>query len=505
MVLATTLRGWHVRWFSLIVAVAVTGCGRPQASTTASPMSSPPTRAVPTHDQSAPTGLSGALPVDASGCPVMSPIPTTTVGESQTVPSGATSPTPVSSSSYVPSVSLTPGPIDLGSIFSGQNFRMLTPEQGWAVGPPTGPAAAVEAVLKTEDGGSHWRNVTPPGFSPSFGVSQWMAYFLDVSHAWVAFVPATRQYPPLTAVTITIYRTVDAARTWQTASFTAPEGQVELIDFADQLHGWIPYLVTNGGIALYRTTDGGIHWDCVGGVPAPPPPCQSLLPFFSFSDASTGWAAGRCYQSGGSAYFQVSYDGGRTWQPLALPHPNNYPDPCPCMTYTTLPTFTSSQDGWFTLSVGTETPVCDPNGDCTTNPVPKLVIVYATDDAGKTWLPVTLPAPAGTVAFADNRDGFFAGRTLKPGATPPSGHELRPWETSFAGLWMTSDGGRTWTNVPTDANLPPGKLQFVTASTGWFSSDPTQTGQGPVTNHPVLFRTVDGGHSWQQLTPMLIG
>jgi photosystem II stability/assembly factor-like uncharacterized protein len=70
---------------------------------------------------------------------------------------------------------------------------------------------------------------------------------------------------------------------------------------------------------------------------------------------------------------------------------------------------------------------------------------------------------------------------------------------------MTSDGGRTWTKVSTDANFPPGELQFVTPSTGWFSSDPTQTGPGPVTNHPVLFRTVDGGHSWQQLTPMLIG
>jgi photosystem II stability/assembly factor-like uncharacterized protein len=400
---------------------------------------------------------------------------------------------------------LTPGPIDLGSIFSGQNFRMVTPDQGWAVGPPTGPGGAVEAVLRTEDGGTHWRNVTPPGFSPTFGSSQWTAYFLDVSHAWVAVVPNSRQYPPLPAVTITIYRTGDAARTWQSASFTAPQGQAELVDFADPLTGWIPYLVTDGGIAMYHTTDGGIQWECVGGVPAPAPPCQSLLAFFSFSDASTGWAAGRCYHSGGTAYFQTTRDGGKTWQPVALPYPADYPNPCLCMTDTTLPIFSSSQDGWFTLNVGTETPICDPNGDCTTNPVPKLVIFYATHDAGKTWLPVTLPAPAGTVAFADSRYGWFAGRMLKPGATPPSGHELRAWETSFAGLWVTSDGGRTWTVVATNANFPPGQLHLVSQSTGWFSSDPTHTGMAAGTDHPLLFKTIDGGRTWQQLTPTLMG
>jgi photosystem II stability/assembly factor-like uncharacterized protein len=410
---------------------------------------------------------------------------------------------------YVPSVALTPGPIDLGSNFTVPSFRMVTPEKGWAVGPPVGPAGTREAILRTDDGGRHWRNVTPPG-SPSNATRT--AYFLDADHAWVAVSPRV-QGP---TATVTIYRTADRARTWQSAAVVIPDGTgAGQLHFVDTRHGWMMAATNNGGVAIYRTADGGIHWTVaslmplhLGGGPleqapdgslpnnAPAPPTGSgsqgpscrLDSFFglSFRDASTGWASGDCMDIN-AAYFFVTHDGGKVWAPQPLTYPAGYPGPCQCWTIITPPVFTSSQEGWFMLSLSTATTTCQtaPAGGngCATNTTPKLSILYTTHDSGKSWLPVTLPDPAGVINLADARHGWFAGSTA---------------QNAFDRLSLTSDGGRTWTAVRTDAAFSPAELQFVSPSTGW-SVGYDRGG------HSILFQTSDGGRNWQRLEPTLTG
>lgn len=405
--------------------------------------------------------------------------------------------------SYVPSVALTPGPIDLGSAFTEPFVRMLTAEQGWAIGPMTSPSGARDAILLTEDGGSHWRNVTPPGFAPA---GDRRAYFLDASHAWVA--TTSQLGGSLSTRRITVYRTADRARTWHSAGFSIPDawGPGQLF-FVDPLHGWLVAGIDNGQ-AIYRTGDGGAHWEPAsvshvrlglspmeqasdGSLPlnlpksGPDDPVDQPACQFSriaFRDASAGWAAGTCTDIN-ATYFFVTHDGGKSWQPQPLTYPEAYPGPCQCWVSITSPVFTSSRNGWFQLNFSTAVTTCEavPKGrTCATNTTPKLAILYTTHDSGKTWLPSSLPGP-GNVAFADSRHGWFSAQTLGVASDQ---------------LSATSDGGRTWTQMVA-INFRLGELFFATASTGWSISFEGNTG------HSIVFRTTDGGRTWRQLTPIL--
>src|ERR1700731_1731627 len=81
-------------------------------------------------------------------------------------PAATPAPTLGPTLSYTPGVPVPAGPIEFGSAYTGTPFKMVTPFRGWAVGPPGKDRdLAHDAVLITEDGGAHWRNVTPPGFS----------------------------------------------------------------------------------------------------------------------------------------------------------------------------------------------------------------------------------------------------------------------------------------------------------------------------------------------------
>jgi photosystem II stability/assembly factor-like uncharacterized protein len=51
----------------------------------------------------------------------------------------------------------------------------------------------------------------------------------------------------------------------------------------------------------------------------------------------------------------------------------------------------------------------------------------------------------------------------------------------------------------TAINFHLGELSFATASTGW------SIGFEPDTTHSIVFRTTDGGRTWEQLTPTLTG
>lgn len=412
---------------------------------------------------------------------------------------------------YTPGLRVPVGSIEFGSAYTGTPFKMMTPLRGWAVGPPGKDRDRVhDAVLVTADGGAHWRNVTPPGFS---GWTDRTAYFLDLTHAWVAVTPHVVAHPAATPATITVFRTADGANSWQSATFQIADGSPSQLDFIDPQHGWM-LLQVNNGVAIYRTSDGGIHWEAAsvstytkpndtapGGLPMSHAfgpnrdkelECE-LDPFaaIAFRDDSTGWATGRCRGPAPPAYVYVTNDAGSTWQLQPLPSLPNMSG-CPCSVGATGLVFTSPRDATFTLSMDTEKTSCQSqNGGtaCGTQSIPGKAMVYATRDGGKTWASYMLPGVAAYGAeptFIDARTGWYGASILKPSPAFPG-------ETTFDKLYVTRDGGASWSPVSATTALEGGWIQFISPTVGWALYPPS------------LVITTDGGRSWQPLNPVVTG
>ena len=68
-------------------------------------------------------------------------------------------------------------------------------------------------------------------------------------------------------------------------------------------------------------------------------------------------------------------------------------------------------------------------------------------------------------------------------------------------LYFTGDGGRSWSILYAFPSIGYVglDLDFLTAGTGWASTDPCQTAGSA----SYLLETDDGGHSWTALRPQL--
>jgi photosystem II stability/assembly factor-like uncharacterized protein len=329
------------------------------------------------------------------------------------------------------------------------SIHMLNAQTGWAV-------TDKNRLLRTTDGGVHWKNVTP-NFPPSM-TRQWIvADFLTASNAWVSV-------SGIAMATTVIFRTTDAGQTWQQAPIQTSRGIVTQVNFVTSQDGWLlskhPVSESAETLELFRTTDGGRTWVKIASALAAsldiPPPGQ--LPFsgsksgLSFLNATTGWVTGRIPVNGYILLYRT-YDGGTTWYPQSLPlSPTERSSQLSILP----PLFFNATDGILPVSF-------DMGKGASLD-------VYVTHDGGTTWKRTTpLTAAASTADFIDVDHGWASDGTL---------------------LYVTGDGGKQWTT------LSPGgsfqhimHLDFVSSDIGWAIG-------ATAANAPTLLKTEDGGHTW---------
>jgi photosystem II stability/assembly factor-like uncharacterized protein len=349
---------------------------------------------------------------------------------------------------------------------------MLNADTGWA------QRSLDKAVLHTTQGVQHWLVASP---QLAAGQQILAVSFLGASSARAITAGGLSSNPdaPPVSMTFTSWATDDAGAHWSRGGgFSVVQDPglswTTALDFVSADDGWFSANADDTevslGTTLFRTVDGGIHWQEVAHLGDTSPasnPC-STQPTATFINATTGWLTG-----GGcvTAQFEVTHDAGATWSPQSIPLLNT--------PYLLLdkPTFITSRDGVM-LGVAT-------GG----NPG----VVYVTLDGGLSWQPRDTPGiwPQ-AVDFMNAGDGWLLTTNTMNVGFP-------------AGLYVTHDGGQRWSTIqslndaplPGEAVLNGSILDFVSSTLGWTD---TFTGNGN-----DLLQTTDGGYTWTPVTVQITG
>jgi photosystem II stability/assembly factor-like uncharacterized protein len=342
-------------------------------------------------------------------------------------------------------------------------------------------------LINTNDGGKTWKVVSPPGGYPA--ESRYFA--LDKNTAWVAsaIIPASG-----TVESGFIYATLDRGKNW-TKSSALP-------------------LKTNEVNAQYFMP-------------------QALY----FLDKNTGWlvaSIGRVSNQDILVIF-ITTDGGKNWSRQTDKYAAGGTG-LPCTAYAI--GFVNANRGWLA-------------GNCLAVSLDERWKVLQTDDGGKTWTSVNLPAPANApqaVTQPNSGDSYVACGTSGLQVVLPAtvvleetclvtsggstvgylftyvstdsgaswsgaqvsgasfysateGYAIGPWvKSGVRYIMQTKDGGKTWKDVYRLA-WPEARLDFSSALHGWSVVRNYSPNRG-IWGY-MLLRSADGGGSWWQVSVML--
>jgi photosystem II stability/assembly factor-like uncharacterized protein len=381
---------------------------------------------------------------EGSAVPTESGAPITQLPTEVPVPTGEALGTPISH-------------FTAGQLFLVAHIQMINQNLGWAIG---GLEGASDHVLTTADGGSTWRDVTPPEPVPEQDAPGKAAvgYFLDSLVGWVTYYSAA---PEPAAARLRVWLTQDGGASWSSSApvdveFLGTAGYPPVLGFEDAQTGWLlarsgPAGMHRYPVYLLRTVDGGRNWEIAldpftGGLQS----CDKNG--ITFANALIGWATvSECPVA--APELAVTTDGGRSWSAVPLPAPTSRPtlfenDLCEGHS----PQMASATEGAVGVS-------------CTTGLL--LNYFYRTSDGGQTWQSYLYPG--GTIWVSGPRTAWALGRKI----------------------YRSDDGGQTWDHVKTVQW--DGQFSFVTDQVGWAVARSDDA--------IALVATTNGALTWQLLKP----
>lgn len=333
-------------------------------------------------------------------------------------------------------------------------------------------------ALSTGTAGWQWRNRLPQGNALG-GVD-----FVDAKHG-VAVGDAG-----------TILLTKDGGASWH-AKVSSSRASLFSVDLVDQKHGWAVGDVDprTGASTILRTQNGGSAW---ARQKAP-----VAVPLFgvAFADPKRGFAVGD------TGTILVTNNGGATWK-AQVSHTTN-----------TLYSVTAldAADAWAagengvvlrTVDGGRHWVILRPKGQQPPEEDSRLNPAASTSAAGTTTSTATASGATASTATAHKAGALrvadkYAQRTTGAATREFDYGELYSvdfvsrtlgWAVGEAGgVFVSRDGGKTWSRqkVATTQNLT--SVRFVTLKTGWMTG-----------LNGTLMYTVDQGHKWTTVkTPAL--
>jgi hypothetical protein len=343
-------------------------------------------------------------------------------------------------------------------------------------------------LLRTNDGGSTWKDVTPPE----------VGYFSigDAVHAWDIVETQERcEYlgcPGGWTKGFVTWRTSDGGETWQQGAFYGG-GVLRFrpiaMQFVSDTKGWFLFVERSGMSGflyenLVQTIDGGDSWILV-------------YPLFNgcisggmiFVDEQEGWVGDDCrwlnsldgipwqdFLNGKAApSLNRTTDGGNTWNFFPLPAPMIFPS-----------NFTSlniDPNTWFYCGIKQMDKISQTafilQWSCNTvhsTISAEALYAYLTTDGGQTWHSWL---STGNESFANPNTGW---RLFALG------------DGQSNSLQQTIDGGLTWTTIKMVV-WQTAQFEFTSEQAGWaIVSDGTNS---------VLAHTIDGGKTWMEIKPVL--
>lgn len=352
------------------------------------------------------------------------------------------------------SVPETPAPVEIDAPLVEApeliKIQFINALDGWGI--------TETQIVRTNDGGITWYNVTPPELTEVGYSVEW--FVLDNDHVWLQ-KPDDANYP----FSGFQFRTTDGGLNW--SKIDVPYSGAD-ISFLDANNGWaLADLGVGAGsnaVAVYQTTDGGATWtqkytnDPNRDGSSDSLPLGGLKSGIAPLNMQTAWVYGVVYAPG-TSYLYRTDDGGATWSHISLPFPTGFENAdvgieqmafvLPSRAYLKMRAFADASN----------------------------LIIYTSNDAGNTWSLTPMMIPGGGDAdflsasemLIYNRDQFY----------------------------VTRDAAATWNVISPDIKFGDAysSMDFVNASTGYLIT------QDPTTNHRSLYRTDDGGSTWFPVIP----